>query len=151
MHSKAVPALIITVVIMAIGVGIYAWVTYEPEAKLPNNPKLMTNTYSNLNINIGTCRSYYDGCNTCLRQHNGEVICTELACEDYEEPRCLDHELRNTNVNNDARLKDCYIEYQEAYPGAYEPGETECNITDPDDCPCWDGTNDLCIPQRHCI
>jgi hypothetical protein len=35
------------------------------------------------------------------------------------------------------------------YPGSYDIGDTECNITEAD-CPCWDATDSLCLPQKAC-
>ncbi len=39
-----------------------------------------------------TCKSFYDGCNTCNRLADGGTACTRMACENYEEPKCLDEE-----------------------------------------------------------
>lgn len=39
-----------------------------------------------------TCKTFYDGCNTCNRLADGETACTRMACESYGEPKCLDEE-----------------------------------------------------------
>ena len=39
-----------------------------------------------------TCKTFHDGCNTCNRLANGEIACTLMQCENYEEPKCLDEE-----------------------------------------------------------
>lgn len=39
-----------------------------------------------------TCKTFHDGCNTCNRLENGEIACTLMQCENYEEPKCLDEE-----------------------------------------------------------
>lgn len=39
-----------------------------------------------------TCKTFYDGCNTCNRLADGGTACTRMACESYGEPKCLDEE-----------------------------------------------------------
>lgn len=39
-----------------------------------------------------SCQSFFDGCNQCMRTADGEVACTEMLCERYEMPKCLDDE-----------------------------------------------------------
>lgn len=39
-----------------------------------------------------TCKSFYDGCNTCNRLADGGTACTRMACESYGQPKCLDEE-----------------------------------------------------------
>jgi len=48
--------------------------------------------------------------------------------------------------------EDCYSLYKdkEGFGGTYQPGEKECFL-DKSSCPCWDGTKNICIPQRHCL
>jgi hypothetical protein len=38
------------------------------------------------------CITWFDGCNTCTRDEDGIIMCTERYCnpEDYEESKCLD-------------------------------------------------------------
>lgn len=46
-----------------------------------------------------TCKTFYDGCNTCNRLENGEAACTLMYCETYWEPKCLDTEASTTSGN----------------------------------------------------
>lgn len=39
-----------------------------------------------------TCKTFYDGCNTCNRWEDGEIACTVMLCETQGEPKCLDKE-----------------------------------------------------------
>jgi len=40
-----------------------------------------------------TCTSFFDGCNNCFRTEGSEDVgCTEMFCQNYEEPKCLDLE-----------------------------------------------------------
>lgn len=37
------------------------------------------------------CVAYFDGCNTCARNlQTGDTACTQKACKEYQQPRCLD-------------------------------------------------------------
>ena len=38
------------------------------------------------------CNNYFDGCNRCTLQDNWEIVCTELACEEYQEAYCADEQ-----------------------------------------------------------
>lgn len=44
----------------------------------------------NKNIFPENCQSFFDGCNNCFRENNWEIICTEIYCETYQQPKCLD-------------------------------------------------------------
>ncbi len=59
-----------------------------------NEPSIANETSpTDVAVNIpATCKSFYDGCNTCNRLENGEIACTLMQCENYEEPKCLDEE-----------------------------------------------------------
>lgn len=48
------------------------------------------------------------------------------------------------------RFEDCLTRFGKQYSGTYQEDEMECYFTE-ERCPCWDGTNKICIPQRHCI
>lgn len=37
------------------------------------------------------CVSYFDGCNGCSVDENGATMCTEIFCETYQQPRCLEY------------------------------------------------------------
>lgn len=40
-----------------------------------------------------SCVSFYDGCNTCNRAADSELVaCTRKFCAEYEKPRCTDAE-----------------------------------------------------------
>lgn len=47
-----------------------------------------------------TCKSYFDGCNNCMRDEaNPDAdACTTKACEVYETPKCLDDEIQAAPV-----------------------------------------------------
>lgn len=39
-----------------------------------------------------SCHTYFDGCNTCTRNPDtGVAACTRKACEQYQQPKCLDN------------------------------------------------------------
>lgn len=42
--------------------------------------------------NIADCNRYFDGCNRCTKQDDWERICTEEACEEYQEAYCADEQ-----------------------------------------------------------
>ena len=46
--------------------------------------------------NIADCIRYFDWCNRCTKQDDWERICTEEACEEYQEAYCEDE----LNINN---------------------------------------------------
>ena len=38
-----------------------------------------------------SCKNFFDGCNNCRRAEGSEIAaCTRKACQQYQEPRCLD-------------------------------------------------------------
>lgn len=39
-----------------------------------------------------SCQSFFDGCNQCTKTADGEAACTEMYCEKYDTPKCLDDE-----------------------------------------------------------
>ena len=40
-----------------------------------------------------SCMAYFDGCNNCRRAPGSDVgACTRMACQKYEQPRCLDED-----------------------------------------------------------
>ncbi len=41
-------------------------------------------------INLETCKSYFDGCNICTVENGIIGACTEKFCEEMEEPTCLE-------------------------------------------------------------
>lgn len=38
------------------------------------------------------CRSFFDGCNQCRQEPGKAGLCTRMACQTYQQPRCLDDE-----------------------------------------------------------
>lgn len=42
-----------------------------------------TNNSEQISTIPETCKSFYDGCNTCNRMENGHAACTMMACETY--------------------------------------------------------------------
>ncbi|MBU0964616.1 hypothetical protein KKC06_06270 [Patescibacteria group bacterium] len=54
------------------------------------------------NTNATACQRFFDGCNTCTRDYDGQVICSERECtpEEREPYRCLDDDNdTKTNTN----------------------------------------------------
>lgn len=47
-----------------------------------------------------TCKTFYDGCNTCNRWVDGTISCTLMECENYWEPKCLDNGTTTWAVGN---------------------------------------------------
>lgn len=43
-------------------------------------------------VNLGQCKSYNDGCNTCSVGPNGQAACTMMYCEKPGTPKCLDED-----------------------------------------------------------
>lgn len=42
------------------------------------------------------CKSFFDGCNNCIRSENSDLAaCTKKACLEYSEPKCLDAKENN--------------------------------------------------------
>jgi hypothetical protein len=65
----------------------------EPvKTQLTNPPATTTYTQDSWQTMIPeTCQSFFDGCNNCGRvPENGEVACTMMYCENYQQPKCLD-------------------------------------------------------------
>lgn len=47
-------------------------------------------------------------------------------------------------------FEDCLTKLGDQHLGTYQEGEMDCYLSE-EECPCWDGINKICIPQRHCI
>ncbi len=54
-------------------------------------------------VNLGMCKSYTDGCNTCSVGDNGAAACTMMACIQAGTPKCLDPV---TSTGTDTQLTD---------------------------------------------
>lgn len=63
------------------------------------------------------CISWFDGCNTCGRSNDGgPMMCTLMACQEYDEPRCLEYvEDLLSNGVNPAEEQISQIEKKEEY------------------------------------
>jgi len=51
-------------------------------------------------IDLTNCVSYFDGCNTCDVEDGETTACTEIYCEKYEEPKCLEYTWDNQGQEN---------------------------------------------------
>lgn len=56
------------------------------------------------NVNLGSCKSYSDGCNTCSVGDNGLTACTQMYCFQAGTPKCLDVPVIGTGT--DTQLTD---------------------------------------------
>lgn len=60
--------------------------------------KTAENSEIEINLDVPTpsisedCNRYFDGCNRCTKQDDWERICTEEACEQYQEAHCADEQ-----------------------------------------------------------
>ena len=45
------------------------------------------------------CNNYFDGCNRCSMQDDWEIVCTELACEEYQEAYCADEQYSEQHLD----------------------------------------------------
>lgn len=63
------------------------------------------------------CLSWFDGCNHCGRAtDDGSLVCTEMACQEHDEPRCLEYvEDLLSNGVNPAEEQISQIEKKEEY------------------------------------
>jgi len=52
-----------------------------------------------------SCQSFSDGCNTCTRALGGEPACTQMLCETYTEPKCLDNANTNTQTGTETETQ----------------------------------------------
>jgi len=63
-------------------------------------------------LDMGDCKVYFDGCNTCRVMENDEVACTRMFCEEYDEPRCLDEEVEYITCTEDQKAAEiCTMDY----------------------------------------
>ena len=40
---------------------------------------------------LSNCKKYFDGCNYCDVEDGKITGCTEMACQEYKEPKCLEY------------------------------------------------------------
>jgi hypothetical protein len=58
-----------------------------------------------------SCQSFFDGCNNCRRAEGSAIAaCTRKACQEYQQPRCLDGPIMEGSVG-DNRFRVYYGEY----------------------------------------
>ncbi len=48
---------------------------------------------------LNWCKSYFDGCNTCMVENWEINACTEMYCESYKEPTCKEYEITDNMQN----------------------------------------------------
>jgi hypothetical protein len=67
------------------------WFTYSNEcvATKQNNIPIAYDSECSI-VGLDVCKTFYDGCNTCLVQDAVLVQCTEMMCEQRSEPRCIE-------------------------------------------------------------
>lgn len=72
---------------------VVAWCDF-PGASSTSTPDASEQTTYNQDswkdVIADSCQSFNDGCNQCMRGENGEVACTRMYCEEYQEPYCTD-------------------------------------------------------------
>ena len=69
--------------------------TYEKPRCLNDDEQeedlIVYNSESRKEIIDEDCKSFYDGCNNCVKSDDGEnIACTMMYCENYQEPKCND-------------------------------------------------------------
>ena len=42
-------------------------------------------------LDLSNCAQYYDGCNSCAVEDGKPTVCTEMFCEEYGEPKCIEY------------------------------------------------------------
>ncbi len=67
------------------------------EVQAPNTENEQSfNAESRKKLIASDCQTFFDGCNTCYKSTGeGEASCTEMFCEDYQAPKCLDEGLKS--------------------------------------------------------
>lgn len=61
-------------------------------------------------VNLGSCKTYSDGCNTCSVGDNGVAACTQRYCIQAGTPKCLD----TATGSEDTQLSDIEKNKQDA-------------------------------------
>lgn len=61
-------------------------------------------------IDLNSCKSYFDGCNKCSVENWEVKACTEMYCENYQKPKCLDGMDESWDKDND-KINDCEKEW----------------------------------------
>jgi len=69
-------------------------------------------------VDLGSCKSYFDGCNTCSVMENGQSVCTKMACFAAGTPKCLDTpatsetDTQLTDMENSKSVKDLTTDFK---------------------------------------
>jgi diacylglycerol kinase family enzyme len=72
-------------------------VSYQVEGQ--ENPALSYDANSWKTVIAKSCSSFFDGCNNCRRAGNTDIAaCTRKACAEYEEPKCMDEDVVETET-----------------------------------------------------
>lgn len=53
-------------------------------------------------VNLGQCKSYNDGCNTCSVGSDGQAACTMMYCMNPGTPKCLDEDVSLEDLEKSA-------------------------------------------------
>ena len=73
-----------------------------------------------------SCQSFNDGCNQCMRGEDGEVACTRMYCEVYNEPYCTDDEQpADTDISDQVSGVDRSLYIGLSFEAAQEQAETD--------------------------
>lgn len=77
----------------------------DNKSNLNLNQDQVYNSESWKEIIPDTCMRFYDGCNECFRQEGSNLVsCTEIGCETYSRPKCLDETVDDSEI---AKGKTC--------------------------------------------
>ncbi len=72
-----------------------------------------------------SCQSFYDGCNSCMRGEDSEVIaCTRRYCHAYTQPTCMDEQAANNTPTSNTLTYTCPNEHTFLFvTGLYTSGD----------------------------
>jgi hypothetical protein len=59
-------------------------------------------------VDLTNCLTYFDGCNTCDVENWETIACTEIFCEEYQEPKCTQYASDVVSIENET-LEDLDI------------------------------------------
>lgn len=87
-------------IILLLG-GAFLYVVQTPTS--PFSQKVLTTLGMNTTsteIDLSTCSSYFDGCNTCMVQSGQIAGCTKMLCETPSQPQCLEQIYTGIDLTN---------------------------------------------------